>query len=94
MVRADDIAGYAQAIIDLLQDEARARAMGEAARRRVVEHFTWERESAKLLQLYADLTRTPGSVARPPASAPEIAAPATPPTPATVREAAREAVLS
>ena len=63
MVRPDDIQGYAQAIIDLLQDEARARDMGNAARARVVERFSWERESEQLLRLYADLMRGSGRVA-------------------------------
>jgi len=59
MVRADDIDGYADAIAGLLRDPDRARRMGEAGRRRVVEQFGWERESQGLLALYAGLTGMP-----------------------------------
>ncbi|MCG8347246.1 MAG: glycosyltransferase family 4 protein [Chloroflexales bacterium] len=55
MVKPDDPAAYADAIIQLLRDPERCRTMGVDGRRRVEYEYNWEQESNKLLDLYADL---------------------------------------
>jgi glycosyltransferase involved in cell wall biosynthesis len=55
MVKPDDPAAYADAIIHLLRDPERCRTMGVEGRRRVEREYNWEQESKKLLDLYADL---------------------------------------
>jgi glycosyltransferase involved in cell wall biosynthesis len=45
----------AEAITRLLDDDQRARAMGERARRAAVEHYSWETQAAVLADLYAEL---------------------------------------
>src|SRR5207237_7778069 len=40
-VRADDPQAFADAVVALLHDEARRRALGEAGRSRVVERYSW-----------------------------------------------------
>jgi starch synthase len=51
---AADLAGR---VNELVADPGRARAMGLAGRRRVVEHFSWEACGAKTIALYEFLTR-------------------------------------
>lgn len=41
LVPAGDSAGFAQAVLRLLQEPERARRLGEAARQRMREHFDW-----------------------------------------------------
>jgi glycosyltransferase involved in cell wall biosynthesis len=48
-----DARGLAQAATTLLQDPARRDAMGQAARHRAVERFTWAKSADTLLSLYA-----------------------------------------
>ena len=55
MVRPDDPAAYADAIIQLLDNPALCQQMGAEARRRVEQVYNWERESSRLLDLYAEL---------------------------------------
>lgn len=55
MVDPADPAAYAEAIMALLDDPARRRAMGAEGRRRVEASYNWERESHTLLALYRDL---------------------------------------
>jgi glycosyltransferase involved in cell wall biosynthesis len=43
LVEPGDQAGFACAVVALLRDRGRARELGDAARRRVLEQFTWER---------------------------------------------------
>ena len=43
LVDPTDIGAAAEAIVSLLTESARARAMGEAGRKRVLERFTWEK---------------------------------------------------
>jgi phosphatidyl-myo-inositol dimannoside synthase len=43
LVDPHDLGAAAEAIVSLLKDPARARAMGEAGRKRVLERFTWEK---------------------------------------------------
>lgn len=56
LVRADDPEGHARALARLLAHPDDARAMGEHGRRAVIDHYSWEAESARLLELYAGLT--------------------------------------
>ena len=44
-----------ETIARLLDDDARARGMGERGRRAVEEHYSWETQAAVLVGLYADL---------------------------------------
>ena len=60
IVPFDDPAAHAAALTDLLRAPDRARAMGAAGRATFRDRFTFEREAAKLVALYAELTgRTP-----------------------------------
>jgi alpha-maltose-1-phosphate synthase len=52
-VNADTFAFHlAEAINELMRDEARRRSMGEKARRRVEENFSWEAIARKTAELY------------------------------------------
>jgi glycosyltransferase involved in cell wall biosynthesis len=44
-----------EAIAQLLDDDARARAMGERARRAAERHYSWETQAALLVDLYGEL---------------------------------------
>lgn len=55
MVPPDDPTAYADAIIRLLDTPALSRQMGAEGRRRVEQEYNWEKESHKLLNLYAEL---------------------------------------
>jgi alpha-maltose-1-phosphate synthase len=48
-------ADIAERVNALLRDPERARAMGEAGRRRAVEHFGWERVADRVVELYRTL---------------------------------------
>jgi glycosyltransferase involved in cell wall biosynthesis len=52
LVEAGDIAGLRTAIADLLKDDVRRRRMGQAARARALELFTWSRIVAQLQCVY------------------------------------------
>ena len=54
-VNPDDLDEVVAAIRTLRDDPARARAMGEAGRRAVVERFGWDGQAANLLALYRRL---------------------------------------
>ena len=43
LVEPGDEMGFARAVVALLRDRGRARRLGDAARKRVLEQFTWER---------------------------------------------------
>jgi glycosyltransferase involved in cell wall biosynthesis len=47
-----DADGFARAILALLDAPERARAMGEAGRRRVLERHSWRKSAEKLVALY------------------------------------------
>jgi polysaccharide biosynthesis protein PelF len=87
LVQADDPAELAIAIVDLLRAPNRRRALGEAARRRALQHYTNDRVVRVYGALYTDLA------APPPAPAFELAlavpAPRAEP-PATLRWLNRE----
>jgi glycosyltransferase involved in cell wall biosynthesis len=52
LVESGDAAALAEAIVCLLSNEDLRRSMGEAARRRAVELFSWERIAEDLLRQY------------------------------------------
>ena len=54
LVASDDAPALAEAILDMLDDRNRARAMGEAGRERAAELFSWDRIAAQLCELFAD----------------------------------------
>jgi glycosyltransferase involved in cell wall biosynthesis len=55
LVPPGDSGALASAVTALLDDPDRRRAFGEAAERRVLEHFTLERQADAYLDLYAEL---------------------------------------
>lgn len=55
MVKPDDPAAYAAAIATLLDNPELRERMGAEGRRRVEREYNWERESRKILDLYAEL---------------------------------------
>jgi starch synthase len=46
------VTDFAEALIEVVSDPARARAMGEAGRRRAEEHFSWESITETTLEVY------------------------------------------
>ncbi len=50
LVEADDVRGFAEALIVLLRDEQLRRAMGQAAFQRTVPYFTWSTRVAGFLE--------------------------------------------
>jgi starch synthase len=57
LFREGDVAGLAHAIARLLDDGAKARAMGAWARARVVEHYSWARHCAELERIMLELVK-------------------------------------
>jgi glycosyltransferase involved in cell wall biosynthesis len=56
----NDVSLYAQAIVDLLDDESRRRAMGALARARVEDELAWQHQCGAYVGVYAGLLgRTP-----------------------------------
>ncbi len=51
-------ARFAAAIVELLQDRAKARGLGEAGRALVVREYTWERAARRLEERWAEATST------------------------------------
>ena len=52
LVPEADVEALGNTIVDLLQDEGRRQAMGEAARRDAVERLGWDRVAARFEKLY------------------------------------------
>ena len=52
LVRAGDIPRLVEVLDRLLGDPAERQRLGEAARRTVAEHFTWERCGERTLEVY------------------------------------------
>jgi glycosyltransferase involved in cell wall biosynthesis len=52
LVKAGDTAGLRAAIADLLKDDAQRRRMGQAARARALELFTWSQIVEQLRHIY------------------------------------------
>jgi phosphatidylinositol alpha-1,6-mannosyltransferase len=55
LVDPNDLADCAAAIVALLEDPQRARALGEAGRKRVLERFTWERVLADARRVFGEV---------------------------------------
>ena len=55
LVEAGDTAGLGAAIADLLKDDARRRRMGQAARARTLELFTWDSTVHQLRRVYDNM---------------------------------------
>lgn len=58
LLLADDAAGFADQAAQLLNDPARARRIGEAARQRVEERYGWDRSAARLMSLWAEASES------------------------------------
>jgi glycosyltransferase involved in cell wall biosynthesis len=63
VVRDDDAAAYAAAILDLLADPARRRQLGAAARRTVEDEYGWERVIDQVEATYATVLARRAAVA-------------------------------
>jgi glycosyltransferase involved in cell wall biosynthesis len=50
----DDVAGMAGSVVRILEDVKAARALGEAGRRRVSEHFSVQASAERLTGLYRE----------------------------------------
>jgi glycosyltransferase involved in cell wall biosynthesis len=50
-----DVAGFAKAIVELLDDESRRAEMGRAGRERVVRELGWEHQAPNYVGVYDDL---------------------------------------
>jgi glycosyltransferase involved in cell wall biosynthesis len=59
LVAAGDPPGYARAIAALLRDPARQETMSRRGPVLAREHYNWERESQKLVDLYRDVVGSP-----------------------------------
>ena len=57
----DEVESYANAIVDLLDDEARRREMGTAARRRVEDVLAWSHQRPAYVGVYRRLTGRAGA---------------------------------
>ena len=55
LVAANDPVALAEAILTLLRDEGKRRAMGQAARRRAERLFNWQRITDSLWRCYQQL---------------------------------------
>jgi glycosyltransferase involved in cell wall biosynthesis len=56
--RVDDASALAEAVLELLRDEAKAKAMGAAARHRAIEKYSWSVCGRKLEKVYRKLMQT------------------------------------
>jgi glycosyltransferase involved in cell wall biosynthesis len=55
LAESGDVDGFARAMLELLDRPDRAREMGQAGQRRVLERHSWRRSAEKLLALYERL---------------------------------------
>jgi glycosyltransferase involved in cell wall biosynthesis len=55
LVEKNDVRGVAEALLRVLRDDALSEEMGRAARRRVLQYFTWEKVADSMLSRYAGL---------------------------------------
>ena len=65
IVERGDAESLAEALITLIADDTRRKAMGKAGRQRVLEHFTWDRMAESLLQHYQQLDNDLSRTSRP-----------------------------
>ena len=61
LVTPGDVGQLHVRINQLLRDRALARRMGESARQRVLDRFTWEQTAARCLAAYAELLASSGA---------------------------------
>jgi glycosyltransferase involved in cell wall biosynthesis len=54
--------GFVEAIVALLNDPARAAALGEAGRRTVLDHYTWDLKAAELDRQLHDVACRAGRI--------------------------------
>jgi glycosyltransferase involved in cell wall biosynthesis len=57
LVPPADPGALARAIVDLLENPEKAKQMGDAGYRRVLEHFTWENAARKTVAAYREVIR-------------------------------------
>lgn len=57
LVPPGDPGALARAIVDLLENPEKAKQMGDAGYRRVLEHFTWENAARKTVAAYREVIR-------------------------------------
>ncbi len=62
LVPPGDVAALADALIGLLEDESRRRALGERARRVASERYSWERITERLVSRYESLVSARAAV--------------------------------
>jgi glycosyltransferase involved in cell wall biosynthesis len=55
LVEYGDVKALASALMELLTDDKKARAMGRSGRKRVEERFTWEKVTVKIEDVYKEL---------------------------------------
>ena len=55
LVDYGDVEGLARALTDVLSDEKKAKAMGEAGRKRVEERFTWDIVTRQIENVYREV---------------------------------------
>ena len=65
---SNDVAAFARAIVNLLDDEARRAAMGEVGRSRVVDTLAWSHQRDNYLGVYGMLAPPPTHAVAPPPS--------------------------
>jgi glycosyltransferase involved in cell wall biosynthesis len=59
LANCGDAAGFARAVLELLDQPERAREMGLAGRRRILERHSWRKSAEKLVALYDRLLAAP-----------------------------------
>ncbi|MCS7220331.1 MAG: glycosyltransferase family 4 protein [Anaerolineae bacterium] len=55
LISPGDDAAMSEAILSLLKDRPRAERMGQAARQRIADHFTWDRLASRVEEVYLSL---------------------------------------
>jgi phosphatidylinositol alpha-mannosyltransferase len=55
LVAPGDVAALSDALVELLEDEPRRRALGERAREVAEERYSWERVAGRLVEIYESL---------------------------------------
>jgi teichuronic acid biosynthesis glycosyltransferase TuaC len=56
LVQPGDVYELARVIDELMSDDERRRRLGEAARRTVADHFSWQENGARTFAIYRDVT--------------------------------------
>jgi D-inositol-3-phosphate glycosyltransferase len=75
LAQPKDVAGFAEAIAQILNDSDYAQKLGSAARQRIVEKFSWDGVAGQLSQLYGNLlSETPTMTTQQTASLQQLSA--------------------